>query len=256
MALLICIPRPLICIQRCSGQIKPYANLQWQSNSDLCIICLHYFILLLNINNMAFRADTTLDDIMNNMRANLNKRATKNSRTAHVASGGLMRTLGVTPAPVSQQNGGVHKKCPSRKRLIDSAVTKTKNTSRIKKGILSSMTFDPFSWRMGANVFDEINHDDTSYPGGIESNITCSRGSRIGLQDHGSDLSFTEDNNYSIGSSTYYNKSQKENKSSNQLDNLFWQSSGPAIHHFMNIDKSITHKWTTGMNVSMTLENA
>ena len=202
---------------------------------------------------MAFRADTSIDDIMNNMRVNLKKRAAKNITTANMARGGLMRTLGVAPAPVSQQSG-IPKKCPSRKRLIDAAATKTKNSSRTK----NSMSFDPMSWRMGANVFDEIKPEETSYPGGIESNITCSRGSRRGLQDPSSNHSFIDDNNYSIGSRSYNNTSHKENRSSNQFDNLLWQSRGPAIHQYMNLDKwSISEKWTTaGVNVSMTLGNA
>ena len=206
---------------------------------------------------MAFRADTSIDDIMNNMRVNLKKRAAKNITTANMARGGLMRTLGVAPAPVSQQTG-IPKKCPSRKRLIDADATKTKNSSRTKKTISYSMSFDPMSWRMGTNVFEEIKPEETSYPGGIESNITCSRGSRRGLQDPSSNHSFIDDNNYSIGSRSSNNTSQKENRSSNQFDNLLWQSRGPALHHYMNLDKwSISEKWTTaGVNVSMTLENA
>ncbi|CAL4123274.1 unnamed protein product [Meganyctiphanes norvegica] len=124
------------------------------------------------------------------------------------------------------------------------SVSKTKKSGTLKKETIGSKSSNPFSWRKGVSASDDIKPNaENINPGGLESNITCSRGSRIGFQGRGSDHNFTEDNNYSIytrGSKINYNRSVKEEKSRKQFGRLFWQSRGPAILHIVNIDKAIS----------------
>ena len=144
---------------------------------------------------MASRSDTSLDDIINSMRANLRKIATNNKRSAPMASGGLRAPLAFVP--VQQQKDEPIKKSQLKKRLIEASSTKTKKTDAVKKET-SSKSSNPFTWKKGgASMLDDFKSVmDNTKSGGLEDNITCSRGSRDGFQGRGSD--FKVDRNYFI----------------------------------------------------------
>jgi len=201
---------------------------------------------------MASRADTSLDDIMNRMRASLKKSSTKNKRTAApLTNVGNPTPLGTVADPAKQQ-GNLPKKSTPKKKLIEPvSVSNTNKTDTLRKETSSKKSSNPFSWKKGASVFDNIKPDAeninpggiesniTCSRGGIESNITCSRGSRGGFQGRGSESTFPGDNSFihTRGSKINYNRSAKDEKSKKRM---FWQSRGPALLKFVNIDESIS----------------